>query len=57
MQVRRLARRERSALADEYAHVRARITDYALILASPDRQRDLVGTERGQFLANHASRS
>lgn len=55
MQSRRLAALERGAVADEYEQATAEIAEYRLILASPDRQRSLVGTERGDFLAKHAN--
>lgn len=54
MQSRRLAARERRALSDEYQQLTAEITEYELIVASPDRQRELVGTDRGEFLASYA---
>lgn len=54
MQSRRLAVSERRALSDEYQQLTAEITEYELIVASPDRQRELVGTDRGEFLASHA---
>lgn len=54
MQARRLAATERGQLADEYQHLTADITECELILTSPVRQRELVGTERGEYLASLA---
>ena len=45
MQLRRLAALERQQLTDEYEHLMAQIADYEGILASPERQRQIVGTE------------
>ena len=45
MQLRRLAALERQQLTDEYEHLMAQIADYEAILASPERQRQIVGTE------------
>jgi DNA gyrase subunit A len=45
MQLRRLAALERQALADEYEELMAKIADYEAILASPERQRQIVGDE------------
>lgn len=54
MQARKLAAAERSRLADEYQRLTADSTEWELILTSPARQRELVGTERGEFLASFA---
>jgi DNA gyrase subunit A len=54
MQARRLAATERGVLADEYQRLTADITECELILTSPVRQRELVGTERGEYLASLA---
>jgi DNA gyrase subunit A len=54
MQSRKLAASERRALSDEYQQLTAAITEYELIVASPERQRELVGTDRGEFLASYA---
>jgi DNA gyrase subunit A len=54
MQWGRLAVADRRALADEYRRLTAEIAEYELILAAPDKQRDLVGTVRGEFLARCA---
>jgi DNA gyrase subunit A len=45
MQLRRLAALERQQLTDEYDRLMAEIADYEGILASPERQRQIVGTE------------
>jgi len=52
-----LAAKERGALVDEYQQLTAGIAEYELILASPDRQREMVGTEQGEFLASYADRA
>lgn len=56
MQVLRLAKQEHQQLADDYLEAMAQITDLESTLASPDRQRALVGTARGEYLANQAGR-
>jgi DNA gyrase subunit A len=50
MQLRRLAALERQALADEYEDLMAKIADYEAILASPERQRQIVGDELGEIV-------
>jgi len=45
MQLRRLAALERQQLTDEYEQLMAQIADYEGILASPERQRQIVGAE------------
>ncbi len=50
MQLRRLAALERQALADEYEELMAKIADYEAILASPVRQRQIVGEELGEIV-------
>jgi DNA gyrase subunit A len=52
MQVLRLAGRERMSLADEYDEAMAHVTDMESILGSPERQRELIGTERGDYLVS-----
>jgi DNA gyrase subunit A len=54
MQSRRLAAAERLALSEEYRQLTDEITECRLILDSPDRQRELVGTDRGEYLARYA---
>jgi len=50
MQLRRLAALERQALADEYEELMAKIADYEAILASPERQRQIVADELGEIV-------
>ncbi|WP_026412409.1 DNA gyrase subunit A [Actinomadura oligospora] len=45
MQLRKLAALERQAIIDEYDKLMAEISDYNEILASPERQRSIVGEE------------
>jgi DNA gyrase subunit A len=45
MQLRKLAALERQQLLDEYDELMAEIAEYEAILASPERQREIVGTE------------
>jgi DNA gyrase subunit A len=49
LQLRRLAALERQALVDEYDELTARIADYEAILASPERQRQVVSTELAEI--------
>jgi DNA gyrase subunit A len=53
MQLRRLAALERQQLNDEYDQLMAQIADYEAILASPQRQRQIVGTELGEIVAKY----
>ena len=53
MQLRRLAALERQQLNDEYDQLMAQIADYEGILASPERQRQIVGTELGEIVAKY----
>jgi DNA gyrase subunit A len=53
MQLRRLAALERQQLNDEYDQLMAQISDYEGILASPERQRQIVGTELGEIVAKY----
>jgi DNA gyrase subunit A len=50
MQLRKLAALERQQLTDEYEELMAQIADYEGILASPERQREIVGTELGEIV-------
>jgi DNA gyrase subunit A len=50
MQLRKLAALERQQLLDEYAELMARIAEYEAILASPERQRQIVGTELAEIV-------
>src|SRR6266480_4934832 len=53
MQLRKLAALERQQLIDEYDELMAQITDYQGILASPERQRQIVGTELAEIVAKY----
>ena len=53
MQLRRLAALERQQLNDEYDQLMAQIAEYEAILASPERQRQIVGTELGEIVAKY----
>jgi len=50
MQLRKLAALERQQLIDEYEGLMAEIADYEAILASPERQREIIGTELGEIV-------
>ncbi len=49
MQLRRLAALERQKLIDEHAALQTKITDLESILASPERQRQIIGDELGEI--------
>src|SRR5580698_8167141 len=51
MQLRKLAALERQALIDEYDELIAEIAEYEAILASPERQREIVSTELAEITA------
>jgi DNA gyrase subunit A len=53
MQLRKLAALERQELVDERDELEARIADYESILASPARQRSIVGTELAEIVAKY----
>jgi DNA gyrase subunit A len=53
MQLRKLAALERQQLTDEYNELMAQITEYEAILASPERQRQIVSTELGEIVAKY----
>jgi DNA gyrase subunit A len=53
MQLRRLAALERQQLTDEYEQLMTQIADYEGILASTERQRQIVGTELGEIVAKY----
>jgi DNA gyrase subunit A len=53
MQLRKLAALERQQLVDEYTELMAQIADYEGILASPPRQRQIVGSELGEIVAKY----
>jgi len=50
MQLRRLAALERQRIVDEAAELEARIADLQAILASPARQRQIIGSELGEIV-------
>jgi DNA gyrase subunit A len=49
MQLRKLAALERQALVDEYEELMIQIAEYEAILASPERQRQIVSTELAEI--------
>src|SRR3984885_12867881 len=51
MQLRKLAALERQELQDQYEDLMTHIKDYESILASPERQREIVGTELAEIVA------
>ena len=53
MQLRRLAALERRQLTDEYEHLMAQIAEYEGILASPSRQREIIGEELTEIVAKY----
>ena len=53
MQLRRLAALERRQLTDEYEQLMAQIADYEGILASPERQRQIIDEELGEIVAKY----
>src|SRR5258708_10597184 len=53
MQLRKLAALERQQLIDEYDELMAQIADYEAILASQERQRQIIGTELGEITAKY----
>ena len=53
MQLRRLAALERQKILDEHDELMRRITDYADILARPERQRKFVGDELDEIVAKY----
>lgn len=53
MQLRRLAALERQKILDEHDELMRRITDYADILARPERQRKIVGVELDEIVAKY----
>jgi DNA gyrase subunit A len=53
MQLRRLAALERQQLTDEYEKLMAQIADYEETLASPPRQRQIIGEELGEIVARY----
>jgi DNA gyrase subunit A len=55
MQLRKLAALERQQLVDEYEELMAQIAEYEAILASPDRQREIVSTELAEIVAKYGN--
>ncbi len=53
MQLRKLAALERQQLLDEYTELMEQIADYEAILASPQRQRQIIGTELAEITAKY----
>ena len=53
MQLRKLAALERQELTNEYEDLMAKIADYEDILASPERQRQIVGDELGEIVERY----
>jgi DNA gyrase subunit A len=53
MQLRKLAALERQELTNEHDELAAKIADFESILASPERQRDIVGSELAEIVAKH----
>ncbi|HEY2238180.1 MAG TPA: DNA gyrase subunit A [Streptosporangiaceae bacterium] len=53
MQLRKLAALERQELTNEYEDLMAKIADYEDILASPERQRTIVGDELGEIVSRY----
>ena len=53
MQLRKLAALERQQLIDEYDELMAQIAEYEAILASPERQREIISTELGEITAKY----
>ena len=53
MQLRKLAALERQQLVDEYQELMAQIAGYEAILASPERQRQIVATELGEIVTRY----
>jgi len=53
MQLRRLAALERQQLVDEYDELMAKIAEYEAILASPERQRQIVGEELAEIVTRY----
>jgi DNA gyrase subunit A len=53
MQLRKLAALERQQLVDEYDELMAQIAEYEAILASPERQREIIGTELAEIVTKY----
>ena len=53
MQLRRLAALERQRIQDKHAELEAAIAEYNSILASQERQREIISTELAEIVAKH----
>ncbi|MEE2523735.1 DNA gyrase subunit A [Pseudarthrobacter sp. J75] len=53
MQLRRLAALERQKIQDKHAELEAAIAEYNAILASEERQREIISVELGEIVAKH----
>jgi DNA gyrase subunit A len=53
MQLRKLAALERQAITDEYNDLMTKIAEYNTILASPERQREVISTELGELVEKY----
>ncbi len=56
LQLRSLSPQRRKAISGEYEQTMAQIADLEAVLASPERLREIVGTERGADLARYDER-
>jgi DNA gyrase subunit A len=56
MRVLKLAGRERQQLSDDYDEMLTCIAGLESVLASPVRQRELISTEQGDYLAGQGNR-
>jgi DNA gyrase subunit A len=56
MQLRKLAALERQELVNERDELAAKIADYESILASPERQRQIIGDELGEIVAKYGDK-
>jgi DNA gyrase subunit A len=55
MQLRKLAALERRELMEERDDLEAKIADFESILASPSRQREIIGTELGDIVSKYGN--
>src|SRR6202011_184473 len=53
MQLRKLAALERQQLVNERDELEAKVAEYESILASPERQREIVGSELAEIVAKY----
>jgi DNA gyrase subunit A len=53
LQLRQLAALERQKILEEYEQLMAKIADYTDILAKPERQREIVGTELAEIVEKY----